>query len=124
MTTYGIHAYIRLTNGSWLHISLCYSCYMMNHIRHNHSSPIQCLRVFYYWSLLRYFAATAFTAATVTLLLLLLLCYYWLLLLLLLSYYLATDTLLQTLNLSGVVELTTQLLILENILSLPLESNQ
>ena len=62
--------------------------------------------------------------ATVTLLLLLLLCCYWLLLLLLLSYYLATDTLLQILSLSGVVELTTQLLILENILWLPLESNQ
>ena len=97
---------------------------MMNSIRHNHPSPIQCLRVFYYWSFLCYFVATAVTAATVTLLLLLLLCYYWLPLLLLLSYYLATDTLLQILNLSGVVELTTQLLILENILSLPLESNQ
>ena len=34
----------------------------------------------------------------------------------LLSYYLATDTLLADTNLSGVVELTTQLLILENIL--------
>ena len=33
----------------------------MNHIRHTHPSPIQCLRVFYYWSLLRYFAATAVT---------------------------------------------------------------
>ena len=85
---------------------------MMNIIRHNYPSPIQCLRVFYYWSLLRYFAATAVTAATVTLLLLLL------------SPYFATDTLLQILNLSGVVELTTQLLILENILWLPLESNQ
>lgn len=81
---------------------------MMNSIRHNHPSLIQCLRVFSYWSLLRYFAA----AATVTLLVLLL------------SYYLAIDTLLQTLNLSGVVELTTQLLILENIFWLPLESNQ
>ena len=79
---------------------------------------------FSYWSLLRYFAATVVTAATVTLSLLLFLCFYWLLLLLLLSYYLATDTLLQILNLSGVVELTTQLLILENILWLPLESNQ
>ena len=42
----------------------------------------------------------------------------------LLSYHFATDTLLADTNLSGVVELTTQLLILENILSLPLESNQ
>ena len=65
-----------------------------------------------------------YVANVVTLLLLLLLCCYWLLLLLLLSYYLATDTLLQILNLSGVVELTTQLLILENILLLPLLSNQ
>ena len=42
----------------------------------------------------------------------------------LLSYHFATDTLLADTNHSGVVELTTQLLILENILSLPLESNQ
>ena len=42
----------------------------------------------------------------------------------LLSYYFATDTLLADTNLSGVVELTTQVLKLENILSLPLESNQ
>ena len=41
-----------------------------------------------------------------------------------LSPYFATDTLLQVLNLLGVVELTSQLLILENILWLPLESNQ
>ena len=61
---------------------------------------------FSYWSLLRYFVATPVTAATVTLLLLLL------------SHYLATDTFLQIISLSGVVELTTQLLILENILSL------
>ena len=40
----------------------------------------------------------------------------------LLSYYLATNTLLADTNLSGVVELTTQLLILENILQLPLVS--
>ena len=79
---------------------------------------------FSYWSLLCYFAATVVTAATVTLLLLLLLFRYWLLLLLLLPYYLATDTLLQILSLSGLVELTTQLLILENILWLPLVSNQ
>ena len=123
MTTYGIHAYIRLTNWSQLLISPCYNYCMMNNIRHNHPSPIQCLRVLSYWSSLRYFGATAVTAA-ITLLLLLLLCCYWLLLLLLLSYYLATDTLLLTLNLSGVIELTTQVLILENIISLPLESNQ
>ncbi len=45
-------------------------------------------------------------------------------LLLLLSHHFATNTLLQILSLSGVVELTTQLLILENILWLPLVSNQ
>ena len=45
-------------------------------------------------------------------------------LLLLLSHHFATDTLLQILSLSGVVELKTQLLILENILWLPLVSNQ
>ena len=38
----------------------------------------------------------------------------------LLSYYFATNTLLQILSYPGVVELTTQLLILENILWLPL----
>ena len=59
-------------------------------------------------------------ATDVTLLLLLSLCCYWLPILLLLSYYFAIDTLLQILNLSRVVELTTQLLILENILWLPL----
>ena len=84
---------------------------------------------FSYWSLLRYFAATAVTAATITLslllsLLLLLLCatavtaanvtlllllslLLLLPLLLLLSHHFATDTLLQILSLSGVVELTT-----------------
>ena len=77
---------------------------------------------FSYWSLLRYFVATAatVTAAAITLLLLLSLCCYSLLLPLLLSHYFATDTCLQIQNLSGVVELTTQLLILENILWLPL----
>ena len=83
---------------------------------------------FSYWSLLRYFAATAITIATVTLplllSLLLLLPLLLSLLLLLLSHYFATKTLLQILSLSGVVELTTQLLILENILWLPLVSNQ
>ena len=43
-----------------------------------------------------------------------------LLLLPLLSYYFATNTLLQILSYPGVVELTTQLLILKNILWLPL----
>ena len=71
---------------------------------------------FSYWSLLCYFAAIVVTAATVTLLLLLSLCCYWLPLLLLLSHYSANDTFLQILSLSGVVELTTQLLILENII--------
>ena len=91
---------------------------MMNSIRHNHPSPFQCLRVFYYWSLLCYFAATAVAAATVILSLLLSPFLQWL------SHHFATDTLLQILSLSGVVEFKTQLLILENILWLPFVSNQ
>ena len=39
---------------------------MMNVIRHNYPSPIQCLRVFSYWSLLRSITATTVTAAIVT----------------------------------------------------------
>ena len=112
---------------------------MLNIIQTNHRSiayefvPLLLLLVLLLLLLLS--LATAFTTATVTLsllmslLLLLLCCYcchycYWLPLLLLLSHYSATNTLLQILSLSGVVELTTQLLILENILLLPFVSNQ
>ena len=92
---------------------------MMNRIRHNYPSLIQCLRVFHimvlayllfrcycynhyktqkYYFCYRYF------------------CYRY-------HYYhitLLLNTLLQILSYPGVVELTTQLLILENILWLPL----
>ena len=92
---------------------------MMNRIRHNSPSLIQCLRAFH----LLFFAYLLFR------------CYYY-------NYYktqkyyfccrylcyryhyyhitLLLNTLLQILSYPGVVELTTQLLILENILWLPL----
>ena len=92
---------------------------MMNRIRHNSPSPIQCLRAFH----ILFFAY------------LLLCCYYYnhyktpkILLLLplllpplpLLSYYFATRYLAEDIKFPGVVDITTQLLILENILWLPL----
>ena len=83
-------------------------------IRHNYPSPIQCLRAFH----ILFFAYFIFR------------CYYYhhyktpkILLLLplpLLSYYFATKHFAADIKFPGVVELTTQLLILENILSLPL----
>ena len=97
----------------------------MNIIQHNHDPMPTSFFLLVLDTLLCcyccHFCCCYFVATAVTLLLLLSLCCYWLLLLLLLSHYFATDTLLQILNLSGVVELTTQLLILENILSLPLD---
>src|SRR3954463_11821335 len=47
MTIFGMHAYITLMNWSQFCVTLCYDCYMMNRIRHNSPSPIQCLRAFY-----------------------------------------------------------------------------
>jgi len=100
------------TNGcfNWLG----YDCYMMNHIRHNYPSPIHCLRAFH----ILFFAYLLFR------------CYCYnhhkipktllLLSLLLLSYYFATKHFSADTKFLGVVELTTQLLILENILWLPL----
>ena len=90
---------------------------MMNHIRHNSPSPIQCLRdfhiLFFAYLLFRCYCynyyknpkTIIFTFATVTFIIILLL---------------LLNTLLQTLSYPGVVELTTQLLLLENILWLPL----
>src|SRR3989337_2790938 len=76
-------------------MSPCYNCCMMNAIRHNYPSLIHCLRAFHILIfaklLCRYFHTT-----------------------------LLLKTLLQILSLLGVVELTTQLLILGNILWLPL----
>ena len=87
---------------------------MMNAIRHNYPSLIHCLRAFH----ILIFAPLLFRCHCYN-------CYK--------NYYcyfchryryfhttLLLNTLLQILSLSGVVELTTQLLILENILWLPL----
>ena len=87
---------------------------MMNHIRHNSPSPIHCLRAFH----ILFFAFLLFHCS----------CYNYhkipkILLLLplpLLSYYFATKHIAADIKFLGVVELTTQLLILENILWLPL----
>ena len=114
MTIYGIHAYITLMNWSQFCVTLCYSYYMRNRIRHNYPSLIHCLRAFH----ILFFAYLLFR------------CYFYnhykipktslLLPLPLLSYYLATKYLAADIKFPGVVELTTQLLILENILWLPL----
>ena len=92
---------------------------MRNCIRHNYPSLIHCLRAFH----ILIFACLLFC------------CYYYnhyktqkyyfcycylLPLLPLLSYYFATKYLAADIKFPGVVELTTQLLILENILWLPL----
>ena len=93
---------------------------MMNAIQHNYPSLIHCLRAFH----ILFFAYLLFR------------CYYYnyyktpkILLLLSLPFYLRyhyyhttllLNTLLQILSYPGVVELTTQLLILKNILWLPL----
>src|SRR3954469_105258 len=114
MTIFGIHAYITLMNWSWFCVTLCYDCYMMNRIRHNSPSPIQCLRAFHilfsayllfrcycynHYKTQKYYFCYRYRYFHITLLL---------------------NTLLQILSYPGVVELTTQLLILENILWLPL----
>ena len=112
MTIFGIHAYITLMNWSQFCSTLCYNYYMRNSIRHNYPSLIQCLRAFH----ILFFAYLLYR------------CYCY-------NYYktqkyyfcyryfhitLLLNTLLQILSYPGVVELTTQLLILENILWLPL----
>ena len=87
---------------------------MMNHIRHNYPSLIRCLRVFHIlvlaYLLFCYYCYNHYKIPKTLLLLSLLL-----LPLPPLSYYFAANT-----KFPGVVELTTQLLILENILWLPL----
>ena len=119
MTIFAIHAYITLMNWSQFCVTLCYSYYMRNRIRHNYPSLIQCLRAFHIlcfaYLLFRCYCYNHYKTPKILLLLPLLL-----LLLPLLSYYLLLSTLLQILSYLGVVELTTQLLILENILWLPL----
>ena len=119
MTIFGIHAYITLMNWSQFCVTLGYDCYMMNRIRHNSPSPIQCLRVFH----ILFFAYLLFCCY----------CYHHYkipktLLLLLLPFttitttiiYLAAKYLAADIKFPGVVELTTQLLTLKNILCLPL----
>ena len=90
---------------------------MRNRIRHNYPSLIHCLRAFhilffayllfhcYCYNYYKNPKKTIFTFATVTIIIIPLL---------------LLNTLLQILSYPGVVELTTQLLILENILWLPL----
>ena len=114
MTIYGIHAYITLTNWSQFYITLCYNYCMRNRIRHNYPSLIHCLRAFQYCSSLIYFSVAIITITTKHQKYYFCHCY---------RYFHTTlllNTLLQILSLSGLVELTTQLLILENILWLPL----
>ena len=92
---------------------------MMNHIRHNYSSLIRCLRVFhilvYAYLLSRYYCYNHYKIPKTLLLLSLLL-----LPLPPLSYYFSTKHFVADTKILGVVELITQLLILENILWLPL----
>ena len=92
---------------------------MMNHIRHNSPSPIHCLRafhiLFFAYLLFRCYCYHHYKIPKTLLLLSLLL-----LPLPPLSYYCATKHFDADTKFPGVVELTTQLLILENILWLPL----
>ena len=119
MTIYGIHAYITLMNWSQFCVTLCYDCYMTNHIRNNYPSLIQCLRVFHILVLAYlFFRCYCYNHYKIpkTLLCCLYFCYRY-------HHYhitLLLNTLLQILSLSSVVELITQLLILKNILCLPL----
>ena len=92
---------------------------MMNRIRHNSPSPIQFLRsfhiLFFAYLLFRCYCYNRYKTPKILLLLPLLL-----LPLPLLSYYFATKYFAADTKFPGVVELTTQLLILESILWLPL----
>ena len=114
MTIFGIHAYITLMNWNSFCVTLGYDCYMMNRIRHNSPLPIQCLRAFH----ILFFAYLLFRCY----------CYnhyktqkhYFFYCYLYYHITLLLNTLMQILRYRGVVELTTQLLILENILWLPL----
>ena len=108
---------------------------MRNRIRHNYPSLIQCLRAFhilvYAYLLSHCYCYNHYKIPKILLLLLLpllplpLLSYYFAFVTLLLplpslSYYFATKHFAANTKFPGVVELTTQLLILENILWLPL----
>ena len=119
MTIFRIHAYITLMNWSQFCVTLCYDCYMMNRIRHNSPSPIHCLPAFHIL-----FFTYQFSVVIVIITIKhqkYYFCYCYLLPPLpLLSYYFATKYLAKYIKFPGVVELTTQLLIFENILWLPL----
>ena len=88
-------------------VTLCYNYYMRNRIWHNYPSLIHGL-----WAVHILFVATVTITIKPKILLLPLLP--------LLSYYFATKYLAVDIKFPGVVELTTQLLILQNILWLPL----
>ena len=114
MTIFGIHAYITLMNWSQFCVTLCYNYCMRNRIRHNYPSLIHCLRafhiLFFAYLLIRCYCYNHYKTQKHYF------CYCYL-------YYHTTlllNTLLQILSYPGVVELTTQLLILKNILWLPL----
>ena len=114
MTIFGIHAYIILTNQSQFCVTLGYDCYMMKRIRHNSPSPIHCLRafhiLFFAYLLFRCYCYNHHKPKKYYF------CYCY-------RYYhitLLLNILLQILSYPGVVELTTQVLVLENILWLPL----
>ena len=114
MTIFGIHAYITLMNWSQFCVTLCYNYCMRNRIRHNYPSLIQCLRAFHIlcftYLLFRCYCYNSYKTQKYYF------CYRY-------RYFHTTlllNTLLQILSYPGVVELTTQLLILENILWLPL----
>ena len=108
MTIFEIHAYIILMNWSQFCVTLCYSYYMRNRVRHNYPSFIQCLRAFHilcfayllfccycynHYKTQKYYFCYRYLYYHTTLLL---------------------NTLLQILSYLGVVELTTQLLIHKN----------
>ena len=116
---FGIHAYIISMNQSQFCVTLGYDCYMIDRIRHNSLSPIQCLRafpiLFFAYLLFRCYCYNHYKILKILLLLSLLL-----LPLPPLSYYFATKYLAADIKFPGVVELTTQLLIPSNILWLPL----
>ena len=98
---------------------LCYSYYMRNRIRHNYPSLIRCLRVFHIL-VLAYLLSRCYCYNHYKIPKTLLLLSLFLLPLTPLSYYFATKHIAADTKFPGVVELTTQLLILENILWLPL----
>ena len=114
MTIFGIHAYITLMNWSQFCVALCYNYCMMNAIRHNYPSPIQCLRAFHIlFSAYLLFRCYCYNhCKTQKYYFCYCYCYFHITFLL--------NTLLQILSYPSVTQLTTQLIILENILWLPL----